>query len=64
MRTALLAAILVLSACGGGSDDAEADSSALYDAAREPLDKADAVEDQLLESKQQIDAALDEADGG
>ena len=54
---------LVLAACGDSTDSKE-DNSALYDAARQPLDKAEAVEDVILESKDRLDEAVDEADGG
>ena len=65
MKLALLVMSLCLFACSAESDDSgtEADDSVLYDAAREPLDKAEAAKDAAEEAKAKVDAALEEGEG-
>lgn len=62
MRIALFIAALLLVACSQEADK-EDDDSALYDAAKAPLDKAEAAQDAALEAKEKVDAALEEAEG-
>jgi len=61
MRYTVLLASLLLCACSPEPADNHEDSS-LRDAAQAPLDKAEAVEETILESKQRIDDAVDESD--
>jgi len=61
MRFALLLAGLLMFGCSSEPEE-EDDSSILYDAAREPLDKAESVEETLLESAEKRDAAIEEAE--
>lgn len=72
MRTTLLAFLflpaLLATGCGAGDDEqAEAPANAtLTESVRRPLDKADAVEDAVMQQKREIDEALEaaEADDG
>ena len=62
-----LALVLALSGCGGGDapdEQAGADTGdhALLDAAKEPLDKAHAVEDISAGRKAQLDEEIEQAD--
>jgi len=60
MRYVLLLTSLLLCACSQEPADKNEDST-LRDAAQAPLDKAQAVEDTILESKERIDEAVDES---
>ena len=61
----LLALGLLLAACGGDEDDAEeARGGVIGEAYVESLEEAEAVEDLVLEQKDRVDAALEEAAGG
>jgi hypothetical protein len=48
-------------AFGCSSETEEKDESVLYDAAREPLDKAESVEETLLEAAEERDEAIEES---
>jgi hypothetical protein len=61
MKFALLLAGLLMFGCSAEPEE-EDDSSVLYDAAREPLDKAESVEETLLESAEKRDDAIEEAE--
>lgn len=61
MKYSLLLASLLLLGCSSDSDKEDKDS-VLLDAARSPLDKAEAVEDVVLESKDKLDDAIEEAE--
>lgn len=66
MKFLAYAAIALLSACGGtgeAGNDAQDAGSSLASDLQKPMDKAAAVEQELLEQKERVDAALDEADG-
>ena len=60
MKYALILAGLLLLGCSSDSDE-EGKDSVLLDAARTPLDKAEAVEDVVLESKDKLDDAIEES---
>jgi hypothetical protein len=55
----LLACMLVL---GCSSDTEDEDSSILYDSAKAPLDKAESVEDTVLESAERLEDAIEESE--
>jgi hypothetical protein len=61
MKFLMLIASLVIVGCSSGSDD-EDERSVLLDSAQAPVEKAEAVEDVVLESKDRIDEAIDAAD--
>ena len=75
MKTVLvmLAVVMVtqLSGCGGGSDEdrrseprreaADPETETLTESVKRPLDKAEAVQEQLEQSRQERDKAIDEA---
>ncbi len=65
-QVAIMAAALLAAGCGGGDEPAAAENgdNPLGETYLESLEKAQAVEDQVMESKDRIDAALEEADGG
>lgn len=60
----LIAAIAasILGACGGGQGDEAPPGSEVFDDLTGTLDRADAVEQQVLEQKDRIDQALDDAE--
>lgn len=60
MRYALLFAIMLAFGCS--SDTEEEDSSVLYDSAKAPLDKAESVEDTILEGAQKREDAIEESE--
>ncbi len=71
MKALIIASSLFLVACGGASDDdsiddAPGDTVGAEIAAgfNESMDKARDIEDQIQKSKDEIDAALEEAEGG
>ncbi len=61
MKYLLLLASVAVLGCSADSTE-ENEESILRDSARAPLEKAEAVEDIVLESKDRIDEAVDEAD--
>lgn len=71
MRVLIMAISLFLVACGGASDDESTDSAPgdtvgaeIAAGFNESMDKARDIEDQIQKSKDEIDAALEEAEGG
>ncbi len=65
MRTTILVAVLALAACGAESPEAEeagSDEAGVFDDLTGTLDRAEAVEQQVLEQKERLDRALDEAE--
>ena len=69
MRYLILLAALAFAGCGNSSDDTsepeavEEASDVLGESMHESLDAAEAVEDELMKSKEDMDAALQEAEG-
>lgn len=69
MRYLILLAALAFAGCGDSSDDTssaeavEEASDVLGESMHESLDAAEAVEDELMKSKEDMDAALQEAEG-
>ena len=60
MRITWIIAGLLLAACTSEPDEDE-QQGVLYDAAKAPLDKAEAVEATLLESAERRDEAIEDA---
>ena len=60
MRYAILLACMLVLGCS--SDTEEEDSSILYDSAKVPLDKAESVEDTVLESAERLEDAIEESE--
>jgi hypothetical protein len=67
MKTiALTLLALALAACGGGDREpaaAAADEEGVFDPMTDAVDKAKAVEGQVMEQKQAVDEALQRAEG-
>lgn len=69
MRYAIILAVMMLSGCGGSSDDANAPeaveeaSDVMGETLHESLEAAEAVEGEIMKSKDDLDAALKEAEG-
>jgi hypothetical protein len=69
MRYLILLAVLAFAGCGNSSDDSSAAeaveeaSDVMGKSLHESLDAAEAVEDELMKSKEDMDAALREAEG-
>ena len=69
MKYMILLAALALGGCGDSSDDSSATeaveeaSDVLGESYHESLDAAEAVEEELMKSKEDLDAALKEAEG-
>jgi uncharacterized protein YcfL len=61
MKHLLLIAGLAMFGCSSEPDQEDEDS-VLLDSTTAPIEKAQAVEDMLLESKDRIDESVDEAD--
>lgn len=61
MKYMLLIASLAILGCTSEPDD-EDERSVLLDSAKAPVEKAEAVEGMVLESKDRIDEAVDAAD--
>jgi hypothetical protein len=59
MKYALLLACMLAFGCSSEPEDE--DSSVLYDAAKTPLDKAESVEDTVLEAAEKRDDAIEES---
>ncbi|MEM8816682.1 MAG: hypothetical protein AAFX56_13170 [Pseudomonadota bacterium] len=61
-----LIAVLLASACGSAEDTAEeaGKGGVIGESYVESLEEAEAVEDLVLEQKQRVDEALEEAEGG
>ena len=67
MRMFMLAMCLTLAGCGGGESsdevkEAEEDKETVFDPLVGTLDKANAVEGQLMESKDRTDQAIAESE--
>ena len=61
----LLALGVLLTGCGSaGDDEEEARGGVIGEAYVESIEEAEAVEDLVLEQKDRVDAALEEATGG
>ena len=60
MRHVLLLACMLILGCSSESEDE--DSSVLYDSAKAPLDKAESVEDTILESAERREDAIAESE--
>ena len=68
MRILILAFCLTLMGCGGGTgseenEKPEEDRETVFDPLVGNIDKAKAVEDQLMQSKDRTDQAIAEAEG-
>ena len=59
-RLVIIAGLMILG-CSPEPDD-KSEESLLRDSAMAPIEKTEAVEDMVLESKQKIDDALEEAE--
>jgi hypothetical protein len=69
LRVPVLALSLIFVGCGGGANsDAQEepveDKETVFDPLIGSIDKANAVEDQVLQGKDRLDQAIDEAEGG
>jgi hypothetical protein len=62
MKFAVFALSLFLFGCSADSGKEDEDS-VLYDAAKEPLDKAEAAREAAEDAKAKVDAALEESEG-
>lgn len=66
MKIALLILGLMLAGCGGGADQESAagteDKDSVIDPMSDQIEKAEAVEDQAMEHKEDIDEAVQEAE--
>ena len=67
MKTLLLALCLTLAGCGGSADsdaknEVEEDKETVFDPLVGTLDKANAVEDQLMDNKDRTDQAIAESE--
>ena len=68
MRYLILLAALAIAACGSSSDDSSAaeaveqGSDVLGEPLHESLEAAEAVEDELMKSKEDMDAAIEKAE--
>ncbi len=60
MRFVLLFACMLAFGCSSESE--EEDSTVLYDAAKAPLDKAESVEETLLDAAEKRDDAIEESE--
>jgi uncharacterized protein YcfL len=61
MKSLLLLSSLVILGCSAAPDE-EDDQSVLLDSAKAPMDKAGSVEGVVLQQKDKIDEAIQEAD--
>jgi len=55
---------LVLAACGGGADDSKDDEQKVFEPLIESVDKAKAVEDTVLQQKEDMDEAMRRMEDG
>ena len=63
MKIIILAVALFVSACGASRDhDEAATEPGAFDELSETVDRAEAVEQQLMEQKERMDRALDDAE--
>jgi hypothetical protein len=63
MKVLLLVLSLSLAGCGGGGDQAaEEDEETIFDPLVSTIDKAKAVEEITLQTKDDLDKAIEEAD--
>jgi hypothetical protein len=60
MKQLLLLASLAMLGCSSGSDE-DGEQAVLRDSATAPMEKAEAVEGMVLESKERIDESVDTA---
>ena len=60
MKYALLLASMLTFGCS--SETEEEDNSVLYDSAKAPLDKAESVEDTVLEGAKKLEDAIEESE--
>ena len=60
MKRLILLLAFALAACSTESNEEE--DSVLLDAAKQPIDKAESVEDTLLEAQEQRDRAIEDAE--
>ena len=60
MKKLIFLLAFALAACSTESNDEE--DSVLLDAAKRPIDKAESVEDTLLEAQEQRDEAIEDAE--
>lgn len=60
MKYALLLASMLAFGCS--SETEEEDNSVLYDSAKAPLDKAESVEETVLEGARKLDDAIEESE--
>ena len=60
MKKLILILAIALTGCSSESENEE--DSVLLDAAKQPIDKAEAVEDTLLEAQEQRDKAIEDAE--
>lgn len=69
MRYLILIASLTIVACGNSYDDSsenedvEQASKSLSEAMHEPIDAAEEVEEELMKAKDELDAAMKDAEG-
>ena len=61
IRAAAVAAMLALGACGGASQ--EEDKETVFDPLVDNIDKAKEVEEQVMQQKEKLDAAMKAAEG-
>ena len=62
MKALLLVLALGLAACGGGEGDVKEDEETIFDPLVSNIDKANEVEAQILQSKDDLDKAIEEAE--
>jgi len=60
--TMTLVCVLALAACGGSDSADDADKETVFDPMVKSIEKAEAVEDQVLQQKDKIDQALKDAE--
>jgi len=61
MKRMVIVWAMLAAACGADPEDGDRPTD-LTDAAREPLDRAEAVQDEIDQRQQELEAALDEAE--
>ena len=69
MKHIILLAVLALAGCGDASDESSANdavepaSDVLGESFHDNLDAAEAVEEEVMKAKENLDAAMEEAEG-
>lgn len=64
MKTVIPVVLLLIAACGDEPREPEAPPEAgVFDELTGTIDRAEAVEEQVLEQKERLDRALDDAEG-